>query len=95
MEKTVIYYWYDHMIRLYKEGSELIRQVEDSIRNKDFKKFMELRETMNNMKDDNGRTYEFLPSHASVFEGDDFIEDLDITIEENFNKIDEEEYECG
>lgn len=93
--KSVIYWWYDHMIRADEEGQKIIKQVEDSIKNKNFKKFIELRDKLNNIKDEDGNTYEFLPAYAIVYDNDNEISYLDITVEENFNKIDEEAYECG
>ena len=89
----VFYQWYDHLIRRTEEGQEIIQEVEQSIETHNFKKFMELHSYLNSLYKD----MIFLPSTAFVYEYDkyDYSEIIDITIEENFNKITENQYECG
>ena len=89
----VFYQWYDHLIRGTEEGDKIIQDVEKSIETHNFKKFMELRSYLNSLYED----MIFLPSKAFVYENDkyDYSEVIDITIEENFNKITDNEYECG
>ena len=87
----VFYQWYDHLLRVTDDGKKIIQEVEKSIETHDFKKFMELRDYLNSLYED----MIFLPNQATVYENDDEGLDIDITIEENFNKITENGYECG
>lgn len=89
----VFYQWYDHLIRRTEEGRKIIQDVEQAIETHDFKRFMELRSYLNSLYKD----WMFLPSEAYVYEDDkyNYSEIIDITIEENFNKITDNQYECG
>ena len=89
----VFYQWYDHLIRRTEEGQKIIQDVEQAIKTHDFKKFMELRSYLNSLYKD----MVFLPGEAMVYKDDkyEYSEIIDITIEENFNKITDNGYECG
>ena len=89
----VFYQWYDHLIRVTDDGKKIIQEVEKSIKTHDYKRFMELRDYLNSLYED----MIFLPSQATVYKNEDDDEGLniDITIEENFNKITDNGYECG
>ena len=89
----VFYQWYDHLIRSTEYGKKIVQEVEQSIDEHDFKKFMELYEFLNSLY----KGWVFLPSEAFVYTDDkyEYAEMIDITIEENFNKITGHGYECG
>ena len=87
---TIRYQWYDHLIRRTEEGKKIIKEVERCLAEHDFEKFMKLKETLNSLNE----KFLFLPSFGFINETDD-IEIIDITIKENFDKITENQYECG
>ena len=89
----VFYQWYDHLIRRTDDGKKIIQEVEKSIETHDYKRFMELCTYLNSLHEG----LVFLPSKAFVYtdDGYDYSEVIDITIEENFNKITDNQYECG
>ena len=89
----VFYQWYDHLIRGTDDGEKIIQEVEKSIETHNYKRFMELRDYLNSLHEE----WVFLPIEAFVYtdDGYDYSEVIDITIEENFNKITDNQYECG
>lgn len=89
----VFYQWYDHLIRAADEGKKIIQDVEKSIETHDYKRFMELRDYLNSVH----KNLVFLPDEAFVYKDgeDEYLEIIDITIEENFNKVTDNAYECG
>ena len=87
----VIYYWYDRG-ELRKNGDAEIAM--NAILNHDFDTFMKLREKY--PPDPDGE-FIYFPDHASVYdsETEEIIDQIDVTIPENFNKIDDTDYEWG
>lgn len=83
--KTIIYYWYDHLLR--NRIPTIINSIKTSIDNHDFESFMVY---YNSFKE-----LDMLPKTASVFTKEDYVGSIDITIKENFMKINYNEYECG
>lgn len=85
------------MIRMSEDGLKLIKKIEDCIVNKNFETFSYLRKVLNELKDEEGSKLTFLPDTAIIHdsETDEVIGTLDITIKENFEKIDEGQWECG
>lgn len=89
----VFYQWYDHLIRGSEEGKKVVQEVEKAIETHNYKRFMELHTYLNSLYEG----WVFLPSEAFVYtdDGYNYSEMIDITIEENFNKITDNQYECG
>lgn len=84
----VIYYWYHHGLAWCDEDSgeyEDFLAIQQALTEKDYELFMELK----------GMYNDCLPNEAVVFDGDVIVEQIDITIPENFMKITYNEYECG
>ena len=95
MQKTeyqvVTYYWYD---RGEIRGTEDEKIIENAIESHDFETFVKMREKY---PPDTDEGFEYFPDEAAVYDimKEDFIDWIDITNPENFNLIDENEYEWG
>lgn len=88
--KIVIYYWYDRG-EIRDTPDEKI--IMDAILNHDFDTFMKM---YHKYPKDNVTGFVYFPDCATVFDEDDMlIGKIDITIPENFNKIDDTDYEWG
>lgn len=85
--KTTIHYcWNDHLIRKTEEGQSLIEDIEYAISTHYFNMFMSLRDKYNNVLID-------LPPYAYELDSDkQVLQKIDITIPDNFNKIDSSDY---
>lgn len=82
MSNKIYYFWYDHLNRC--RIPVIIDSIQKSIENKDYNSFM--------FYYNNQKTLEItLPNYAYLSD-DSYI---DITIKENFDKIEFSEYECG
>ena len=86
--KEYIYYWYDHM-ELRSNGEA--EKVSTAIEAKDFDTFMKFKKKYSKRK------WEYFPNVIHVWDEEvcDFVEELDVNVRENFNKITHAEYECG
>lgn len=96
-EVTVLYYWYDRGEIRNTPDEEIIF---NAIRNHDFETFMKMRKKYppdTSSKKFNGTpdTFTYFPDTAAVYEGDDLVGYIDITKRENFNKIDDTDFEWG
>lgn len=87
--KSVIYYWYDHLL-LRKTGEAEI--VTKAIKQHDFETFKKIFDKYPATKD-----CVYFPATAMVWDddADDFVYEIDITTQEGFAQIDGSEYECG
>ena len=94
------YYWYHHMAMTPND----IKEVKESIENKNYFKFIELYKLYTLKAIQYGKFNEefnswipmiFLPDTISVWDGDNFIEYLNILNKDNFEKITFNECECG
>ena len=85
MELTkIVYFWYDHMVLRSNGDAD---RVKKAIQDHDFETFMAYKKRY-------GKEY-FPDTAAMIGEDGSFIGNIDITIEENFNKITRSEFECG
>ena len=93
------YYWYHHMIPVEEQN-----RISAIIQNKDYFKFIELYKLYTLKAIQYGKFNEefnswipmiFLPDTISVWDGDNFIEYLNILNKDNFEKITFNECECG
>lgn len=86
--KEYIYYWYDHLVLRYNGDA---KKVEKAIESKDFDAFMEIKEKYSR------KEWTYFPDVIHVWDDEvnDFVDELDINVRENFEKIDHAEYECG
>lgn len=91
-EVTLMYYWYHHMI-----DRDVVNQMNKAVKDKDFDKFIELRNKYNGLPDTEGEPLTFLPDYADVVTEDDYdyIGRVDVTVKSNFDKITDSDYECG
>ena len=91
-EVTLMYYWYHHMI-----DRKVVDEMNKAVKNKDFDKFIELRNKYNGLPSTDGEPLEFLPQYADVVteEDYDYIGRVDVTVKSNFDKITDSDYECG
>ena len=87
----ISYVWFDHLIRTTEKGKQLIEEVEKSLDEHNFEKFLELKDFLNSMFED----IIFLPNYGFVYDESDDVTLIDITIKENFDNISQHEYECG
>ncbi len=83
MSAECVYFWYDHCVL---RGNGEAEKVEAAIAAKDFATFMRFKEKY-------GESY--FPDSAYVFDSEGELEELDIRVRENFDRIDRSEYECG
>lgn len=88
---SILYYWYDNGV-LRKNGDA--EKVEQAIRSHDFETFMKFRDKYPN---DPKNDIIFFSDKAVVYDNDteEIIKYIDITTPENFNKIDDTDYEWG
>lgn len=90
-----IYYWYDHLVLRYNGDA---KKVEKAIEDKDFDAFMELKKKYTGRKEGIAQaSWVYFPDVIHVWDNEtnDFVDELDINVRENFMKIDHTEYECG
>lgn len=93
--KEYIYYWYDHLVLRYNGDA---KKVEDAIDSKNFDAFMKLKKKYSGRHDGVAQArWEYFPNVIHVWDDEvcDFVEELDVNVRENFNKITHHEYECG
>ena len=88
-EEVVIYYWFDGGV-LRETGEASV--AEKAIISHDYDTFMQFRKTYGD-----SRYTPFFPSSASVFDKStgDYMYSIDIDDVENFNRIDDTDYEWG
>ncbi len=80
----IVYFWYDHLL-LRSNGDA--KKVEQAIADHDWPTFMRFKKKY-------GKNY--FPDFAFVCdENDEIVEELDVRIKENFDRIEYSEYECG
>lgn len=90
LSERVWYYWYTHLCFSREE----IEEIESSIREHDYNRYMELREKYNPIGERNGWGKEsFFPRCGSAI--GDIADVVDVTDREVFNKITFVEHECG
>lgn len=92
----VIYFWYDHLV-LRENGDDKI--VTKAIQTHDFDTFIKYYNKYPPFKvtdEEFGElTIPYFPNTALIFDGDEIIGTIDITIKKGFEKITDSEYECG
>lgn len=97
--KTYNYYWYHHMM-----PNDERKKIENALNDKDYFAFLELYKKYSIQAIKYGSYYKefnswipmtFLPNQISVWDGEDFIEYLNILDKDNFDKITHHECECG
>lgn len=91
---VVVYYWYDHLL-LRKNGDADI--VQKAIREHDFETYMSMRKKYPPYIDDDGYTTAYFPDTAILLDREtgDFIEFVDVTVPEGFDRIESSGFECG
>lgn len=99
MNQEIIYNWYHHMMPIEEQ-----KEIEKSIKNKDFETFINFYKKYNSRGLLNGKIWEefdsfcpviYLPDTAYVYENGKVKEEIDILERGNFNKITFSENECG
>ena len=84
----VFYYWYHHGLAWNPHGSKPYndyKRIQLFLDGHDYERFMKMK----------AEYPDCLPDTASVYNGDNLVEFIDITIPENFMKITYSECECG
>ena len=84
----IVYYWYHHGLAWNHHGTKYYndyKRIQLFLDNHDYERFMKMK----------AEYPDCLPDMACVYENGDIVEDIDITIPENFMKITYSECECG